>query len=148
MSYIKTTFSLKDEDLIRIRDGIKRCGVSSEEVLNNYLHNEASERLIKQMNYYIPVAKPDKTHKRIPIKAKGNKWYEQENYNLAVTIENSLKGKRGTSYYYLYYVATGTGSNKYVGERNFLEKGLNDEYNNIVDGMLKVLDENIQKELN
>lgn len=147
MPSIKANFKLKDEDIEKIRNAILRCGTTSEEVLNDYIHNKASEKFIKRMDRYIPVAKKDKNHKHIPIRAKGNKWYEQENYNLAVNISNSLKGKRGTSFYYLYYIVTGTGTSKNIGARDFMEQGVNEEYNNVVNEMLEELEKNIDKEM-
>lgn len=147
MPSIKTNFSLKDEDLDRIKRAIVNCGETSEEVINDYLHNIAGKKFVKKMDKYIPVAKTDKTHPRIPIRAKGNKWSEQDDYNLAVKISNSLKGKRGTSFYYLYYVVTGTGTSKNHGERDFMEKGLNEEYDNVVDGIINELSKNIEKEM-
>lgn len=154
MPSIKADFSLKDEDFEKIRKAILRCGTTSEEVLNDYIHNRASEKFIKRMDKYIPVAKIDKTHRSIPIRAKGNKWFEQENYNLAVNISNSLKGKRGSSFYYLYYVVTGTGTSEPskrrsgVGGIDFMKKGIDEEYDNVVNEMLSELEKNIDKEMN
>jgi hypothetical protein len=147
MPIAKTEFSLKDEDVERIKRAIGNLGETGERVINDYLHNIAGEKLTKSMDKYIPVAKIDKTHPRIPIRAKGNKWSEQDNYNLAVKISNSSKGTRGKSFYYLYYVITGTGTSENKGTRDFMEKGFNEEYNDVVDGLVNELKENIEKEM-
>ena len=147
MPSIKTDFSIKESDIERIKQSIGNCGETSESVINNYLHNVAGEKFVKSMDKYIPVAKIDKTHPRIPIQARGNKWSEQKNYNLAVNISNSLKGVRGTSFYYLYYVITGTGTSKNKGERDFMKQGLDREYDDVVNGIINELDKNIEKEL-
>lgn len=147
MTSVKSDFSLDDKDVERIKRAIVNCGESGERVINDYLHDVVGKNLVKSMDKYIPVAKIDKTHKYIPIRAKGNKWSKQQNFNLAVTIGNSFKGSRGKSFYYLYYVITGTGTSEKKGPRDFMEKGLNDEYNDVVDGIINELDKNIEKEL-
>lgn len=147
MPSIKTEFGFNDDDFNEIQQSIKRLGYSSEEVINDYLHNIAGKDITESITHFIPVAKVDKTHKRIPLIAKNSIWSEQENFNLAVGISNSLKGKRGTSFYYLYYVVTGTGTSKYKGPRDFMSKGLNQEYDNVVDGLINELEKNIDKEM-
>lgn len=148
MPKTKTEFGFNYEDFERYKEAVKRVGATSEGVINNYLHNTAGKNIAKSIDQFIPVAKTDKTHKYIPIRAKGNNWSEQDNYNLAVNISNSLKGKRGTSFYYLYYVATGTGTNAGKGPRDFMSMGLDKEYNNIVNGLIGELSTNIEKEMN
>lgn len=141
MPSVKTKFSLDYSDMERIKNSILRCGETSEEVINNYLHNVAGEKITKSITRFIPVSNRDKVH------AKHSNWSEQANYNLAVNISNSLKGKRGTSFYYLYYVVTGTGTSKKNGPNDFMKKGLEQEYKNVVDGIVNELDKNIEKEL-
>lgn len=148
MPKVNTEFGFEYSDYEKVRQAILRCGSTSEDVINDYLHNTAGKKITKSIDNYIPVAKIDKTHPAIPIRAKGNNWSEQENFNLAVNIGNSLKGKRGTSFYYLYYVVTGTGTNAEKGPRDFMSQGLNNEYNNIVNELINELDKNINKEMN
>lgn len=142
MPSIKSNFSLVDKDIERIRHAISNCGVSCEKVINDYLHNTAGKNITKSITRFIPVSK-----RKNVIHAKHSNWSEQENFNLAVGISNSLKGKRGSSFYYLYYVVTGTGTNKKKGPRDFMEQGMNQEYNNIVNGMIDELGKNIEKEM-
>lgn len=142
MPGIKSRFVLHDEDIERVKAGIARCGTESEKTINDYLHNVAGEKLAKSITRFLPRSAVNKSNH-----AKDSKWWEQDNYNLAVSISNSLKGKRGTSFYYLYYVATGTGTSKKKGANEFMEKGMDAEYNNIVDGLLNALNEKIEKEL-
>lgn len=140
MPSIKANFSLKDEDVERVRKAIKRVGYTSEEVINNYLHNVAGEKISKSITRFIPVSKRKKVH------AKDSKWSEQKNHNMAVTISNKTTGKK--SFYYLYYVATGTGTSKRNGKNDFMKKGMDKEYNNIVNGLIEELSTNIEKEMN
>ena len=143
MPSVKTNFSLKADDVARIQQAILRVSNTSEDVINNYLHNTGGKNIVKSITNYIP-----RSPRKNVIHAKGSNWSEQINYNLAVNISNSLKGSRGKSFYYLYYVATGTGTNKKKGPRDFMTKGLDKEYNNIVDGILTELNKNIDKEMN
>ena len=143
MPKIKSDFSLNFEDVERVKRAIGRCGESSEGVINNYLHNVAGENITKSITKYIP-----RSPRKNVIHAKDSNWSEKKNYNLAVTIGNSLKGVRGTSFYYLYYVVTGTGTNEKKGARDFMKQGLDNEYNNVVNGIVNELDKNIEKELN
>ena len=142
MPKAKTDFNMKYDDFLRVKQAIGRCGDTSEKVINNYLHNVAGEKIKDSITKFIP-----RSPRRNVIHAKNSNWSEQENYNLAVTIGNNLKGKRGTSFYYLYYVVTGTGTNEKKGARDFMEQGLNKEYNNVVNGLINELDKNIEKEM-
>lgn len=139
MPSIKSNFSLKDDDIKRIQQSILKCGETSEEVINDYLHNVAGEKITKSITRFIPVSKRDKVH------AKNSKWNEQKNYNLAVNISNKTSGKN--SFYYLYYVATGTGTSKKNGPNDFMKKGMDQEYNNVVNDLVNELEKNIDKEM-
>ena len=142
MPSIKSNFGIKETDIERIRQSILRVGETSENVINDYLHKTAGKNIIKSITPHIP-----RSERKNVIHARNSNWSNQENFNLAVSISNSLKGKRGSSFYYLYYVVTGTGTNKKKGARDFMSKGLDEEYNNIVKGLLNELDKNIEKEL-
>lgn len=142
MPLASTKFELNDEEIEKLKQAILNCGVSSEKVINNYLHTRGSERITNSVTRFIPVSKKGKRH------AKKSKWHTQTNYNLAVEISNDLKGKRGTSFYYLYYVVTGTGTSKRKGSNDFMEKGLNKEHVTIVNELIEEVDKNIEKEMN
>lgn len=139
MPKIRTRYSLEWEDVERIREAIVRCGVSGEGAINDYLHNTAGEMIAQSITKFIPRSDRKKVH------ARDSKWYAQSNFNLAVGISNSQRGKN--SAYYLYYVATGTGTSKKNGPNDFMEKGLEKEYDNVVNGVIQKLLENIDKEL-
>lgn len=142
MPLSSTKFELNADEIVKLQQAISNCGITSEKVINNYLHTRGSERIIDSVTRFIPVSKKGKRH------AKKSKWHTQTNYNLAVEISNSLKGKRGTSFYYLYYVVTGTGTNKRKGANDFMDKGLSKEHVTIVNDLIEEINENIEKELN
>lgn len=135
MATVKGTFSLKDEDVNKIKEAIKDCGEYSEKVINDYLHNVGGENIAKSITNFLPRSNRNKVH------AKDKKWYKQSNYNLSVSIENASK------FYYLYYVATGTGTSKMNEPNSFMEDGLEKESSNVVNGIVNELINNINKEL-
>lgn len=139
MPTIKTKFTLKSEDLEQVKKAISNCGTSSEDVINDYLHKEVGTQLAESITNFMPRSNRNKVH------AKDSKWWDQVNYNLAVGIENKTSGKN--SFYYLYYPATGTGTSAKNGPNDFMEQGMNREYNNIVNQMINRLIQNIDKEL-
>lgn len=139
MPKIKTRYELNYEDVERIQDAIRQCGKTSESAINDYLHNVAGELIAKSITKFIPRSNRNKDH------ARDRKWYAQDNFNLAVGIANNISGKK--SAYYLYYVATGTGTSKKNGPNDFMERGLESEYDNVVNGVINKLLENVNKEL-
>lgn len=141
MPQTKATFSLKADDIDRLKQAIANCGDASEQIITDYLHNVAGEKLAKSITRFVPKSDRKKIH------AKDSVWWEQTNNNLSVAIANSIKGTKNKNFYYLYYVATGTGTSNAKGKNDFMEKGIEAEYDNIVDGLLNAVTENIEKEL-
>ena len=134
MPSIKSNFSLNYADISLIQKKILQFGIISEDIINDYIHHDAAIQIINAITKEIPKSDKGKKH------AKDNIWYEQENFNLAVGISNNMKGKRGTSFYYLYYVVTGTGNSKKNGANDFMERGLDKEYPKLVDGIIAQLE--------
>ena len=85
MANVKATFSLKDDDVNKIKEAIKDCGEYSEKVINDYLHNVGGENIAKSITNFLPRSNRNKVH------AKDKKWNKQNNYNLSVSIENASK---------------------------------------------------------
>lgn len=139
MPSIKTNFKIKAQDIERVQEAVIRCGLQSEGLLNDYLHNEAGDMIAQSITRAMPRSTRKKVH------AKDKKWYEQINYDLSVGIANKTGGKN--SFYYLYYPATGTGTSEGKEPNDFMERGLEKEYNKIVNGMIEVLTKNFLKEM-
>lgn len=139
MPSISSKFTLRDTDIERLKSSISNCGESSERVINDYLHNKGAKKITDSITRFIPVSKKGKRH------AKNSKWYKQTNYNMAVALENNSNGKK--SFYYLYYVATGTGTSDKKGPNNFMDKGMDKVYDQVVDELLDELGKNIEREM-
>ena len=67
---------------------------------------------------------------------------------MSFVLSNSLKGKRGTSFYYLYFPVTGTGNSYKKGPNDFFGTGFNNIYDSFVDGLIMSLENKIEEELN
>lgn len=139
MPSIKSKFELKYDDVERLKTAIGNCGSSSEKIINDFLHDKGAKLITDSITRFITVSQKGKRH------AKGSKWYVQENYNLAVNISNNSKGKK--SFYYLYYVATGTGTSKDKGANDFMDKGMDKVYDQVVEELLNKVTENIEREM-
>lgn len=142
MPVIKQNFELKYEDIERLNKALINFQGSSEQAINNCLEKKAGPKIAKSVTDFLPVSKDGNRH------AKNNKWYELEYYNLSFVLSNSLKGKRGTSFYYLYYPATGTGNSYRKGPNDFLGKGLNTKYNEVIEDLLSSLENQIEEDFN
>lgn len=142
MLVYRNSFSLNSQDIERVHKAILLCGKESEDIINSYLHKIGGKKMSDSMTKYLPLSKTGKNH------AKFHKWFEQDNYNLSVSITNSTKGKRETSFYYLYYVFTGTGTSKRRGKNDAMIKGFKHIENEMVNDIVDLLDKNVEMEMN
>ena len=139
MPTIKAKFTLKDDDIEKVKQAIATCGEYSERAINDYLHNTAGTMIADSITNFIPRSNRDKVH------AKDIKWWVQFNYNLAVAIENQTIGRKST--YYLFYPATGSGTSRKKGANPFMERGMEKVHDEIVNGIVNALINKIDKEL-
>lgn len=142
MPTFKNSFSLHFKDMERVNLAINNLAGNAEEVINDYLHKTGGEKISDSITKFLPVSKKGTKH------AKSSKWFEQENFNLAVSISNSIKGKRGSSFYYLYYVFTGTGTSRKKGPNDAMIKGYKKVENELVENLIDSLDKKIEQEMN
>ena len=73
MPSVKNNFSLKCDDYVKLQEKILEIGYKSENILNDYIHNQAAQQLIDAMTKEMPKSKRGKKH------AKNNIWSEVEN---------------------------------------------------------------------
>jgi hypothetical protein len=142
MPVIKENFELKYDDILKLNKALINFQGDKEKTINDCLRNNSSPRITKSVTDFLPVSEKGKRH------AKDNSWYEQTYYNLSFVLSNSLKGKRGKSFYYLYYPVTGTGNSYKKGPNDFLGKGMNKEYDNVVEELLNALNTKLEEEIN
>lgn len=141
MPVIKQNFYLNYDDIKRINKALINFQGDKEKTINDCFKKISAPKVTKSVTDYLPISEKGKRH------AKDNLWYELTYYNLSFVLANSLKGKRGTSFYYLYYPATGTGQSYKKGPNDFFEKGVNKEYDNVVEDILSALENKLEEEL-
>lgn len=129
----KAKFEIKDEDIKKITELIKKVPQNAESTINNYLHNTGKDKIVKSITNFIPVSRNFKKH------AKTSKWSKTDNFNLAVQISNVGK------FYYLYFPLTGTGTSNNKNPNDFFTKGMDIVYDDVVSEMLNELENNILK---
>lgn len=122
-------FSMDASDIEKIQQKIIDFGEGAEEVLNNYLMNEANAMFNSAIVNLIPVSDRNKKHAKYSDPIKG----EQDR-----TLELYMHSKK--AYNYLYFPQTATGV-RFLGKapNDFMGKGVEAEMDNVVNGMLDVL---------
>ncbi len=144
MPVIKQNFSLKYDDIEKLNKALLKFQGNKEKTINNCLEKITSKKMTKSVTNELPYYNKQK----VQIHAKDNKWYELEFYNLSFVLSNSLKGKRGTSFYYLYYPATGKGNSYRKTPNEFFERGFAKEQDNAIKDLLEALNNELEEELN
>lgn len=124
-------FEMKQEDLNKIEESILEYGENSEKVINDYLNSVAKNKFMTAIKDYMPVSNRNKNH------AKTSNSIDSISYNLALVIKTKSK------FNYLYFPQTGEGTSKGKNPNDFMEKGINKEYDNVINGMLDRLQNRI-----
>lgn len=118
-------FKLDASEFDRLEKAIKQYGEGAEKVINDVLHNEASEMLQESIKFFMPVSKRNKKH------AKFSKSLTDEKGNLSITIKSTKK------YSYLYFPDDGSSvrnpKRRAAGNQQFFRKGAEAKQNEIID---------------
>ena len=126
-------FEIEAEDIQRLQEAIMNYGDGAERIINDYLTQQANEMFRKSIDNLIPVSDRDKQH------AKGSDPLKGELVsNLELYIHTKPK------FHYLYFPQTATGVH-FQGKapNDFMEEGLLAEYDNVINGMLDALQNNL-----
>ena len=126
-------FSLKTEDLLKIQEAIMNFDDDAEKVINDCLANEVRDTLINSITNLIPVSNVDKSHAKTsnPLDAKVRN-------NLTLWIHTKSK------FNYLYFPQMGEGQSRNNSPNDFMEKGINAEYDNVVNMILDKLQSRLE----
>ena len=128
-------FSLKEEDLERIQEAIMDFEDDAEKVINDCLANEAKDKFITSINNLIPVSnKNKKQHAKTSNPLDG-----KVRNNLTLWIHTKTK------YNYLYFPQNAEGTSKGKSPNNFMEKGIDAEYDNVVNEILEKLQRRMEE---
>ena len=127
-------FSLKEEDLGRIQEAIMDFGNDAESVINDCLANEVKELLTNSITNLIPVSPKSKKHAKTSNPLDG-----KVRNNLTLWIHTKSK------FNYLYFPQMGEGTSKYKQPNDFMEKGIDAEYDNAVNIILEKLQRRMEE---
>ena len=124
-------FSIKDEDLEVIQNKMREYQGDTEEVINNFLMNEASKIFTDSIINYIPLSNRNKKHAKL-----SNPLMHTQKYNLELIIKTKSK------FNYLYFPQNAEGTSKGKQPNDFMEKGIDAEYDNVINRLIEKLQNN------
>lgn len=136
-------FGMSYEDFDKFVTAIKQYPKNAEEAINTYLHSEGAEITSDSITNHIPIStgryaahknlRKLYKHKKTMKHARDAKWFLKKEYNLGINITNKK------DYYYLYFVENGLGTSKKTGGVDLVERGFNEIYEQIADGLINCL---------
>lgn len=130
----KIEFSIKENDLERIKEAIIDFGDNAENVINECLANEVKNTLITSITNFIPVSKKNKKHAKTSNPLQGD-----VRNNLTLWIRTKPK------FNYLYFPQNAEGQSRNNSPNDFMEKGINNEYDNVVNTILDKLQNRLEE---
>lgn len=130
----KIDFSIKENDLERIQEAIINFGDDAENAINECLANEVKNTLITSITNFIPVSKQNKKHAKSSNPLQGD-----VRNNLTLLIRTKPK------FNYLYFPQNAEGQSRNDPPNNFMEKGINNEYDNVINTILDKLQRRMEE---
>lgn len=128
-------FSLKAEDLEKIQQSIMDFEGDAEKVINDCLNNEVKEMFTKSITNLIPVSD---TEKKKHAKT-SNPLDGKVRNNLTLWIHTKSK------FNYLYFPQNAEGTSKGKSPNDFMDKGIDAEYDNAVNIILEKLQRRMEE---
>lgn len=122
-------FRINQSDLDSVLDAVQLFPDNSEDAINKYLKETGAPRVNKSISNLIPVSSSNKKKH-----AKENNPLTNKIFNLGFAVKSK------TAFNYLYFPDQGEGTSSSNDPLNFMENGLNAEYDSIIDGILKSLE--------
>lgn len=132
-------FEIKQEDIIRLQEAMVRFGNESENAINDYLMGIGANIGVRSIISLLPTS--GRTWKGKGKSAKSGNPFQSDFVNLGFSIRSKKK------YNYLYFPDQAAGTSLGNSPLEFMDRGLDKVYNNIVDGLLKSLQIKIEEEL-
>lgn len=122
-------FNIKDVDVLRLENAMKKYPKESEIVFNQYLHETAFSKFNKSIVHLIPVS----ARKNVPH-AKFMEPLTSYNGNLLIRIGN----KREVPW--LHFTNDGSGTSRKKAPLNFMSRGVDNETETVIDEMIYKLE--------
>ena len=127
-------FTLKDEDLLKIQEAITDFEGDAEKVINECLANEVKDKFINSITKLIPVSDRSKRHAKTSNPLDG-----KVRNNLTLWIHTKPQ------YNYLYFPQNAEGQSKGNSPNDFMDKGIDVEYDNAVNMILDKLQNRLEE---
>lgn len=126
-------FNVNYEQIQKLQDAIIAYGDGAEDIINDFLANEANDMFQESIVELIPVSDRNKKH------AKNSNALVGENIqNLVLYIHTK------TPYNYLYFPDEGVGTSKNNEAQNFMQYGVNREADNVINEIIERLQTNLK----
>lgn len=122
------SFSLHDDDINSLIQRIQEYQGNAEEAIGEYLKNELPDIAKPSIQNLIPVSDRNKPHAKY-----SNPFKEDMEGLLSVSIHTKK------NWHYLYFPDEGEGTSKGQFPHNFMEEGIETEYDTIINGLLDSL---------
>ena len=127
-------FTLKDEDLLKIQEAITDFEGDAEKVINECLANEVKDKFINSITNLIPISDRNKRHAKTSNPLDG-----KVRNNLTLWIHTKPQ------YNYLYFPQNAEGQSKGNSPNDFMDKGIDVEYDNAVNMILDKLQNRLEE---
>jgi len=125
-------FQIKEEDLKPLIDKLESLPPKVDDDINSYLEQTGSKNAKNAIMDLIPIG----SHL-----FKGHESHAKNSQPFSIEMEHlGFKIKTKNSYKYLYFPNEGAGTSKNKGAQNFMEKGIEKEYSELIKGINQVLD--------
>lgn len=129
-------FSIKDEDVERLQQAVKNFGEGAEEVISEYLENNADEIFRDSITLLIPVSDREKKHAKHSAPLTGE-----------MQGKTSLYIHTKKPFHYLYFPDQGEGTSKRNMPHEFMEHGVDNKYDTVVNEMIDRIIEELNNNL-
>ena len=122
-------FELDAKDIEILEHTIQEYQQGAEGRITEYLHGKGYEILSNSIQNIIPVSNREKKHAR-NYKALRDRYKDS---SLAVTVGSIPR------FGYLYFPDDGSNTIHHAGQQHFFEQGINDEKENVINGILDAI---------
>ena len=122
------SFSLNDDDVNKLIEAIQRYEDNAEDAISNYLETEVPSITKPSIQSLIPVSDRNKKHARTSAP-----FTEDMEGKLSIYIHTKKQ------WHYLYFPDEGEGTSKGQMPHDFMNQGVENEYDTLVNGLLDSL---------
>lgn len=142
---MNTIFKLEASDVKKLQAMIQKIPGLSEEIINDYLHNDGVNITINKIKEEMPVGKNNNKNSR---KGYPRTHAKYDSLSLTFTTMNlgfAIKTAKKPFFGYLYFPSAGAGTSKKNKPNLFFEEGINKSREPIMEELVKLLESKIKE---